>query len=288
MILAGLLVLWPRVGPRVTSAEEVAPQATSTPVRTQPVAAGRRSMFLDNLPKKFELPADDTGKLLLHEYGAVYLARNGAVPPKKIIFRDDSDVSKFQRSVEAATRSIGGIQIELQKSAMEGLAEAIAEAKKAGLTISPRGADSGSRTYEQTRRLWKSRVEPAFKFWVAKGRVSREEATRIQALSEFEQVPQILKMERSGIWFAKSLDKSIIYSVAPPGTSQHLSMLAFDVAEFDNPRIRTILASHGWFQTVVSDLPHFTYIGVPEKDLRGLGLKRSDNGTGRVFWVPDL
>ena len=44
-------------------------------------------------------------------------------------------------------------------------------------------------------------------------------------------------------------------------------MLAFDVNEFDNPRVREILAKHGWFQTVLSDLPHFTYLGLKEKDL---------------------
>jgi len=43
----------------------------------------------------------------------------------------------------------------------------------------------------------------------------------------------------------KSLDKSIIYSVAPPGASQHLSMLALDVKEFQNAKVRETLARHG-------------------------------------------
>jgi hypothetical protein len=64
-------------------------------------------------------------------------------------------------------------------------------------------------------------------------------------------------------------------------------MLAFDVMEFDNQRIREIMARHGWFQTVVSDLPHFTFLGVSESELKELGLKKVKNG-GRKFWVPDI
>jgi hypothetical protein len=280
IFLLTLMVLGPKIEPTATSAEEsIEPAAASTP---------GRSMFLKNLPKKFEMPFDDTGNLLLREYGAVFLARNGVEPPKKVIFRDDADVDTFQQSVDAATKKIGGLTIELQEEAMEHLSDAIDEARKAGLSITPRGADSGRRDYEQTRRLWASRVNPGMKYWVAKRRVSAKESKRILALSAFEQVPEILRLEQSGIFFAKSLDKSIIYSVAPPGTSQHLSMLAFDVAEFDNPRVRAILAKHKWFQTVLSDLPHFTYLGVSEKDLPALGLKPKADKNGRTFWVPDL
>jgi hypothetical protein len=78
-----------------------------------------------------------------------------------------------------------------------------------------------------------------------------------------------------------------MYSVAPPGTSQHLSMLAIDIAEFNDARTREIMASHGWFQTVISDLPHFTYLGVDEAALPDLGLKKVLNGD-RGFWIPDL
>jgi len=247
-----------------------------------------RPRFYQHLPEKFELPTDETGQLLLREYGAIFLARKGAVPPRKVIFRDEADVAGFQGSVEVRSKVIEGHTVELQRAAMESLTEAIEDARKAGLSITPRGADSARRDYEDTRRLWASRVEPGMKYWVAKGRVSPAEAKRILALSAFEQVPEILRLEQSGIFFAKSLDKSIIYSVAPPGTSQHLSMLAFDVAEFDDARVRMTLAKHGWFQTVASDLPHFTYLGVSEKDLPGLGLKERADKTGRVFWVPDL
>ena len=243
--------------------------------------------FLDHLPKGFEQPTDDAGRLLLKEYGAVFLARNGATPPKKVVFEDEADVSGFQSSLKRSSEKIGGYNVELQTAAMTALKEAQTEANLSNLSISPRGADSARRGYTQTVSLWASRVNPGFAYWVGKGRVTQSEANRIKSLSPYQQVPEILRLEQDNIFFAKDLSKSIIYSVAPPGTSQHLSMLALDVEQFENAKVRSILANHGWFQTVVSDLPHFTFLGVSENELTGLGLKKVMNG-GRVFWVPDL
>jgi hypothetical protein len=59
------------------------------------------------------------------------------------------------------------------------------------------------------------------------------------------------------------------------------------VTEFNQPRVREILAEHFWYQTVVSDLPHFTYLGVPENELPELGLKQISFAE-RKFWVPDI
>ncbi|HMS39450.1 MAG TPA: hypothetical protein PKE69_04435, partial [Pyrinomonadaceae bacterium] len=150
-----------------------------------------------------------------------------------------------------------------------------------------RGEDSAKRTYQQTVDIWKKRVEPGLAHWVKKGKVSQSEATRIKSLSIYDQITEILKLEEKGIYFATSLDKSIMFSGAPPGTSQHLAMLAFDCKEFGNAKVREILAKHGWFQTVVSDEPHFTFLGVKESELPSLGLKKQMNG-GKPFWVPDI
>ena len=243
--------------------------------------------FLQNLPKDFEQPTDDAGKLLLREYGAVFLARNGAMPPKKVVFKDEADVVAYQSTLKRSSEMIGEYNVELQNAAMTALKDATAEAKLASLSISPRGADSARRSYNQTVSLWASRVNPGFVHWVGIGRVKQAEANRIKAMTPYQQVPEILRLEKDKIFFAKDLSKSIIYSVAPPGTSQHLSMLALDVKEFENAQIRAILAKHGWFQTVVSDLPHFTFLGVSENELPDLGLKKKDVG-GREFWVPDI
>lgn len=243
--------------------------------------------FSGNLPAGFVQPTDDVGKKILREYGAVFVARGGVTPPKTVIFRDDSEVSTFQSSLSEASESIGGFTLKLQSAAMTGLKNAIAEAKQSNLTISPRGEDSAKRTYAQTVDIWKKRVEPGLKHWVSKGKVSQSEATRIKSLSIYDQITEILKLEEKGIYFATSLDKSIMFSGAPPGTSQHLAMLAFDCKEFGNAKVREILAKHGWFQTVVSDEPHFTFLGVKESDLPNLGLKKQMS-KNKPFWVPDI
>ncbi len=244
-------------------------------------------IFFKNLPAGFAQPANDAERLLLKEYGAVYVARGGATPPGKIVFKDEADVTAFQASLTKSTANVGGLSVDLQSVAMTALSAARTEAQKKGLSITPRGADSARRGYRQTVDLWASRVNPGLIYWTGKGRISQADANHIRALTPFEQVPEILALEKSGIYFAKDLSKSIIYSVAPPGTSQHLSMLAFDVKEFENAVVRSILAKHGWYQTVVSDLPHFTYIGSSESELPGLGLKKVENAD-RVFWVPDI
>jgi len=223
---------------------------------------------------------------LLQEYGSMFVGRSVALPTK-IVFEGADDVLRFQNNVESAKQILGDFEIYLQRSAMADLMNALTDAASTGLSITPRGADSAKRSYEETVSLWASRVKPALKHWVGKGKITQAAADRIKGLSPYEQVPEILKLEEKGIYFAKDLSKSIIYSVAPPGASQHLAMLALDIQEFENPEVRNILAYWKWYQTVVSDLPHFTYLGVEESGLPGLGLKRVTDG-GRTFWVPDI
>ena len=224
---------------------------------------------------------------LLREYGSVFVAQGGVVTPDVVIFQDDAEVEAFQSGLEISAKEIGGFPMELQTLAMDSLMAAIYAARDAGLAINPRGPDSARRRYDETVSLWLSRVEPALEHWIANGRLPGTAAERIRMLPTHEQVAEILKLEQDEIYFAKDLSKSILYSVAPPGTSQHLSMLAFDVAEFDDARVRKLLAGHGWFRTVVSDLPHFTFLGVGESELPGLGLKEVYSN-GHTFWVPDM
>ena len=243
--------------------------------------------FIANLPTGFTQPTDDVGRKLLKEYGSVFVAKSGATPPTVVVFHDEKAVAEFQTSVSKSTESIGGVNIELQAAALKALKEAVSDANQSGVSITPRGSDAAKRTYQDTVGLWASRVDPGLSHWAANGRITSTDAQRIRALSPFEQVSEILKLESQGIYFSKDLSKSIIYSVAPPGSSQHLSMLALDVSEHDNSKVRDILAKHGWFQTVVSDLPHFTFLGVADGDLPKLGLKKVTDG-GRVFWVPAI
>lgn len=243
--------------------------------------------FDESLPSGFVRPTDDVGRRILKEYGSLFVAKGGATPPNTVIFRNDAEVSAYQTSVSKKGQTIGGISIELQSVAMEALKIAVQDAKNKNLTITPRGKDAGRRTYTGTVDLWKSRVDPGLSHWTQAGRITSADAQRIKSLQPFEQVPEIVKLESQGLYFSKDLSKSIIYSVAPPGTSQHLSMLALDVAEHDNAQVRDILAKYGWFQTVISDLPHFTFLGVSEDELTGLGLRKVSE-SGRAFWVPNL
>ena len=245
------------------------------------------SRFARNLQPDLVIGDDPAQQKLLREYGAVFVARGGVVAPNRVVFQDQNEVAEFQSGLNIKGSEIRGHLLELQFVAMDALLSAMAKASDAGLSVSPRGADSARRDYDGTVELWKSRVEPALVHWVGLGRMTEEHAARIRSLAPYEQVAEVLTLEEEGIYFAKDLSKSIIYSVAPPGASQHLSLLAFDVAEFDNARVRRILADHFWYQTVISDLPHFTFLGLGENELPGLGLKKVEHHS-REFWIPDL
>ena len=73
----------------------------------------------------------------------------------------------------------------------------------------------------------------------------------------------------------------------PPGASQHLFFLALDVQEFGRKEVRNILEKNGWFQTVYSDLPHFTYLGISKQELPKRGLVYKALGE-HEFWVPGI
>jgi len=247
----------------------------------------KSKLFYENLSDDFEVPTDAFSEKMVREYGAFFIARNGVVSPNKVVFENEREVSVWQKNVKSSKAIITGFRIELQTAAIKAIKKAIKEAKKKDLTITPRGADAARRSYADTVSLWLSRVNPALLHWFEKGRLTESQAEKIRSLSPFEQVPEIFRLEAKGIFFSKDLSKSIIYSVAPPGTSQHLSMLALDIQEHCNVHVREILVRHKWFQTVISDLPHFTYLGIAENELESFGLKKVDDD-GRVFWIPDL
>ena len=247
------------------------------------------SPFFKSLPKGFRWPdpGDALSLRVLEEYGALFVARGGVVLPPVVIFPDQNAVAHWQSTLRVEQAELAGIPVRLQSAAMRALMKAREEAFQAHVDISPRGPDAAQRGYAQTLELWRSRVNPGLQHWVDKGLLSVSEAERIRKLPAPKQVPEILELEKRGMYFSKDFSKSVLLSVAPPGASQHLSMLAFDVKEHDNPVVRSILEHHGWFQTVRSDLPHFTYLGVKKQLLPSLGLKMVRNGD-RVFWIPDF
>lgn len=232
--------------------------------------------------------ADPVSQRILEEYGAIFVADKKVKPPPVCVFTNEEQVTKWQDEAGFKAEFMAYDEVELQPEALKQLLKARAEAQKEGLDITPRdGAEAARRNYEDSVRLWNSRFEPALDYWQEQGRLTAEQTTRLRGLPLSQQVAEVLELEKSGIYFSKDLSKSILYSIAAPGASQHIAMLAFDVNEFENPRVREILYKHGWFQTVLSDLPHFTFLGLKEKDLPKHGL-RSVEVNGQVFWIPNV
>jgi hypothetical protein len=239
---------------------------------------------------KLPLATSPVEHRLLKEYGAVFVTR--AVPPPKIIFDDEPDVLAFQRTLQIRRSSIGKFDIELQTLAMEALESAVASAKEKGISITARSGDAGGRSYQQTLSLWQRNVDRGLEHWVESGRISPERAHSIRGLATTDQVAAVLDLEDSeNLYFSTYFDKSILQSVAAPGASQHLALLAFDIAEYQGETAEAILWQYGWYRTVLSDLPHFTYLGCKQDELPGLGLRlvvRKYNSTMYRFWIPNL
>lgn len=232
-------------------------------------------------------PTDSVARRVLEEYGAIFLANKKVKTPPVCIFTSEEQVTKFQEAIDYVTETIAGADVELQTAAMDALLEAREDALKEGLDITPRdGAEAARRSFEDSLKLWHTRFLPALEYWLSQGRLTEDQVANLKTLPLHDQIAAVLELEKKGIYFSKDLQKSILYSIAAPGTSQHIAMLAFDVNEFDDPRVREILGKHGWFQTVLSDLPHFTYLGLKEKDLPKHGLK-SVEADGQTFWIPN-
>jgi hypothetical protein len=244
---------------------------------------------------------DPVANRVYREYGAMFVGDNNvfadfsqAVTGGRIrflancVFTSEAEVSLYQSNVKTRKATVGGTPIELQADAMEAFLEAVEEAAENNLRITPRGgATASKRSYRQTVELWNSRFNPGLNYHVGRGRISRREAEAARSAPIRKQVEMVLDWEARGYFFSRDMSKSILYSVAAPGASQHIFMLALDVEQYANPRVRKILAEHGWFQTVLSDLPHFTYLGADEDELPKLGLEAKFSG-GQKFWIPKL
>jgi hypothetical protein len=241
---------------------------------------------------KFEdicrIDTDAVENRVFREYGAIFVTSDKLNFPTKCIFQSEVEVQYYQSKAKPLTQNVGGVEITLQQTAMEALLKSIREAAQKKLRITPRGGSlAAGRSYEDTVRLWNSRFYPALNHWVRGRKISRQEADAAAALPIRKQVAQVLEWESKGWFFSKDLTKSILFSVAAPGASQHNFLLALDVEQFANKGVRKILADNGWFQTVKSDLPHFTYLGVKETELPALGLKETLVGTQK-FWIPNF
>ncbi|MFL6468614.1 MAG: hypothetical protein ACJ72Z_11715 [Pyrinomonadaceae bacterium] len=222
------------------------------------------------------------------EYGSIFATDITVEMPPKCIFVSSAEVTDFQKTLKVEAVTIAGVEIELQHTAAKALAAAVEEAESMDLKITPLdGVIAGRRNYADTLRIWNSRFVPALNYWMSKKKITEAEVASVIKLPLREQISKVVEWESRGYFFSTGFSKSIFNSVAPPGTSQHLSLLAFDVVEAQNPAIRRILNAHGWFQTIKTDEPHFSYLGVAETELPKRGLIRFVRG-GLVYWVPSV
>jgi hypothetical protein len=257
--------------------------------------------FYDFLSKRFSNPKTEwklesfcpvgtsvVAKRVLESYGSMFSTHESVVLPDVCIQPGEGAVIQFQKQLQIKPVDINGVRLNLQPPAADALSLSISQANERGFRISPLdGAIAGGRTYGDTLMLWNSRFIPALEFWLKRGRLSTADVDRIHRVELLEKVEMVLEWEKAGIYFSKSRTQSVLTSTAPPGTSQHLSLIAFDVVEYWNPEVRSILNNNGWYQTVVDDPPHFTYLGHPAADLPGRGLRFVAKG-GFHFWIPNL
>jgi hypothetical protein len=246
--------------------------------------------MVNSLAERASSLSSPVEKRLFAEYGAIFATI--ATPPPVIIFNDSGQVEAFQSSLSVSRGVFGNHEIQLQSVALDALATAATDLAERGGSLTARADDAGARSYEDTVRLWTRNVARGLDHWEGLGRISREHAQAIVSSSHIDQVSTILSLEDADqLFFGTFFDRSILYSVAAPGASQHLSMLAFDVTEYEDPETDEVLGARGWFRTVPNDLPHFTYLGGDQSSLFGRGLRpieRINGGRVYVFWTPDV
>jgi len=262
--------------------------AQTTPVKIIDFLTIRFSEQKLKLDDICRIKDDALSARIFKEYGAVFISVDAVTPPPKCIFESETELAAFQNRLQSRTETIGGTTIDLQADAMELLLRAVKDAERRGKKITPRGGKTAaSRSFADTQRIWDSRFFPGLTHWTLKEKISAADAEAAKKMTIPNQVRKVLEWEAKGYFFSTGKDRTILSSVAAPGTSQHLSMLALDVTQFADPLVRQILNMHGWYQTVADDTPHFTYLGVPEADLPARGLKPVARG-GYTFWVPNI
>ena len=206
--------------------------------------------FLAVIAKKIPtIPQVDTFEYtLLRAYGTVFTNQQPGINlPQKVIVNNESETKYFQDTISIALVS-GTQECYLQKTAAEALNKA-----KSLVNIPLKSGYAGDclRNFATNLRFWNKYA-------------NNETLTRVKAGQETK----------------------ILGLVAPPGTSQHLWGLAIDL-QVSTSAQRQVLNENGWFQTVVSDLPHWTYLGWSEDDLPKFGLQQK-TVQGIKYWVTPI
>lgn len=235
------------------------------------------------------LPAgeDAAHATVMRLYGATFIAKPGLKLPPYAVFEAPAQVRSYQKTLPLKRLKVGRYNVVLQTEALNAFSEAEKEAAQYKLRISPVGDIASLRSYEDTAYIWHKYLEKGLNYWVANHKVKSQEARRILALPPRAQLNAVLALEEKGLYLHANHIHSIMNLAAPPGGSQHISGLAMDIEEHQNPKVREILNRHGFFQTVLHDSPHFIFLGRKTEELADLGLV-SVLSNGRQYWIPDI
>ncbi|MFM6088373.1 MAG: D-alanyl-D-alanine carboxypeptidase family protein, partial [Dolichospermum sp.] len=193
--------------------------------------------FLTTIANKIPtVPEIDTFEYtLLRSYGTVFINQQSGIKlPEKVILDNEIETQSFQDKISIELVN-GTEECYLQQPAAAALNRA-KELENIGLKSGYAG--DCLRSFATNLRFWNKYA-------------NEETLTQVKAGKETK----------------------ILGLVAPPGTSQHLWGLAVDL-QILTPSQKQILNENGWFQTVVNDLPHWTYLGWKEEDLPKFGLQQ--------------
>lgn len=260
--------------PTVTQDQPQAPAGASLFVRT----AYSRGRPLNQICD----PAEPASAAILAQYGALYVSESQLILPSNCI-PTRQELSAFRRRVVFESRNIDGIQVSFQKPALDAFLDAREVAAARGLSIRPNGTNATLRDYETTVEIWQRNLQAGINVHGAAAARRAELFSPDIRLS----IAVVLDLEMKGLLLGSGGGKSILQVAAPPGTSQHVSGLAVDIAEYEDVRVREILAEHGFFQTIANDFPHFTYLGLKPDQLAAVGLAPRVI-EGHTFYVPEL
>ncbi|MCW9680400.1 D-alanyl-D-alanine carboxypeptidase family protein [Dolichospermum planctonicum UHCC 0167] len=206
--------------------------------------------FLTTIANKIPtVPEIDTFEYtLLRSYGTVFINQESGIKlPEKVILDNELETQSFQDKISIELVN-GTEECYLQKPA----AAALNKAKDLeNIPLKSGYAGDCLRNFATNLRFWNKYA-------------NRETLNQVKAGKETK----------------------ILGLVAPPGTSQHLWGLAIDL-QILTPSQKQTLNENGWFQTVVNDLPHWTYLGWREEDLPKFGLQQKII-QGIKYWITPI
>ncbi|MBN3951487.1 MAG: D-alanyl-D-alanine carboxypeptidase family protein [Nostoc sp. NMS7] len=228
---------------------------TSQQTRLQPFIPNPelndQQRFLSAIAKKLPtIPQPGTYEyILLRAYGAVFVNQDVEIKlPSTDIFANEQETQDFQATL-TMSHVDGTNDCYLQKLAADAFTKARIQQKIP--LKSGYGFGDCTRTFKTNLIFWHKYAND-------------------QILAKVQQGKEI----------------KILGLVAPPGTSQHLWGLAIDL-RISNQKQRKALNQNGWFQTVENDVPHWTYVGLPEDNLLLFGFKKKIV-RGITYWITPL